>query len=162
MFRRGRLMSMSAQCGCRKMASFIGTCHRRKGVEAAMLESFVKVYEDRPYRFPTVVNHGGTVVAFAMDDHRRIRYATLSMTPDDPLDVDGWPTDPAPVPFPRELVPVGFAATDPTPMPQVALGTTAPAPANTVLGPEDLDPVQSSTARLGAAAPFAVVSDGQF
>ena len=56
-----------------------------------MLESFVKVYEDRAYRFPTLVNHGGTVVAFAMDDHRRIRYATLAMKPDDPLDVDGWP-----------------------------------------------------------------------
>ena len=127
-----------------------------------VLESFVKVYEDRAYRFPTLVNHGGTLVAFAMDDHRRIRYATLAMKPDDPLDVDGWPTDPAPVPFPSELVPVGFAATDPTAMPQVALGMTAPASAGTVLGPDDLDPVLSSTARLGAAAPFSVVSDGRF
>jgi Concanavalin A-like lectin/glucanases superfamily len=125
-------------------------------------ESFVKVYEDRAYRFPTVVNHGGIVVAFAMDDHRRIRYATLAMQPDDPLDVDGWPTDPAPVPFPGELVPVGFAAADPTPMPRVALGTATQAPAATVLASDDLDPVLSSTARLGAAAPFQVVSDGQF
>ena len=127
-----------------------------------MLESFVKVYEDRPYRFPTAINHGGMVVAFAMDDHRRIRYAALAPKPDDPLDVDGWPADPAVVPFPRELVPVGFAAADPTPMPMVAVGTTTPAPAGTVLAPDDLDPVLSTTARLGAAAPFQVVSDGQF
>ena len=39
--------------------------------------------------------------------------------------------------------------------------TTAAAP-DTVLGPDDLDPVLSTTARLGAAAPFSVVSDGQF
>jgi hypothetical protein len=58
-----------------------------------------------------LVNHGGVVVAFAMDDHRRIHYATLALKPDDPLDVDGWPTDPAPVPFARELVPIGFAVT---------------------------------------------------
>jgi hypothetical protein len=47
-------------------------------------------------------------------------------------------------------------------MPLVALGATTPAPVTTVLRPDDLDPVLSSTARLGAAAPFQVVSDGRY
>ena len=93
-----------------------------------MLESFIKVYEDQSYRYPTLVNHEGTVIAFAMDEHRRIRYVPLSLRPDDPLDVEGWAADPVAVPFPSELVPVGFAAADPTPMPKVALGTTTPRP----------------------------------
>jgi hypothetical protein len=126
-----------------------------------VLDSFVKSYEDRPYRFPVLVNHAGTVVAFAMDDLRRIRYSILDMSPDDPLDVDGWPADPRPVPFTTELVPVGFGSTDPTQLPQVKLGTTTAVPAGTQLSTEDLDPFLSSTARLTAAAPFQVVSDGQ-
>jgi hypothetical protein len=126
-----------------------------------MPDPFVKSYEDRPYRFPVLVNHGGTVVAFAMDDLRRIRYTVLDLDSDDPLDVDGWPADPRPVPFGTELVPVGFATTDPTQLPQVKLGTTTPVPTGTVLSSQDLDPFLSSTARLSAAAPFQVVSDGQ-
>jgi hypothetical protein len=126
-----------------------------------VLESFVKAYENRSYRFPTLVTHAGTVFAFAMDGDRRIRYATLALSPDTPLDVDGWPADPQPVPFPRELTPVGFAYTDPTVLPEVPRGGAAPVRGATTTV-DDPDPFLSTTARLGAAAPFTAVSDGQY
>ena len=129
--------------------------------EAIVLDSFVKTYEDHTYRYPLLVNHGGRVVAFAMDEQRRIHYCVLDLNSENALDVDGWPSDTKIVPFPNELVPVGFAATDPTQLPQVKLGTTTPVPAQTVLSGQDLDAFLSSTSRLSAAAQFQVVSDGQ-
>ncbi|MFH7243138.1 MAG: hypothetical protein ACHWZW_09845 [Spirulina sp.] len=34
--------------------------------------SFIKSYSDVAYQYTTLVRHKGTVIAFAMDDHRRI------------------------------------------------------------------------------------------
>lgn len=122
------------------------------------------------FRHATLVDHGGAVVAFAMDQHRRIHYAVLDLNRSDgargPLDVEYWPDEPALVPFPTELVQTGYGAVDPTPMPRVKLGAwppTAPgveAEANEALQAEDLDDFLSTTARLTADAPFQVYSDG--
>ncbi|GAA0279195.1 hypothetical protein GCM10009527_089440 [Actinomadura nitritigenes] len=108
---------------------------------------FIKTYRDRAYRFPVTLRHNGVVLAFAMDDRRHIRYVTL-----DPAavaggadDVTGWPENPRELGFATELARVGFGAADQTPIP--AQGD---------------DAFASSTARLTAAAPFQVLSDGRY
>jgi len=127
-----------------------------------MLDTFVKTYGDRRYRFPTMIRHAGVVLAFAMDDDRRIRYSVLDLqSAQTPLDVDAWPANPGRLQFPAELAQVGFGAADQTLLPQVRMGGAAPAPGEQ-LDPAEVDPFLSSTARLTAAAPFQVVSDGRF
>ena len=127
-----------------------------------MLDAFVKTYGDRRYRFPVLLNHGGVVLGFAMDEQRRIYYTVLDLADaTTPMDVDAWLANPVLLPFPGEVVPVGFAATDPSALPQVKRGTSSPA-AGGALGPDDVDPFLSSTARLSAACAFQVVSDGRF
>lgn len=92
-----------------------------------MLDAFVKTYGDRRYRFPVLLNHAGTVLAFAMDDRRRIFYTVLDMADaTSSMDVDAWMLNPALLPFASELSAVGFAAADQAALPQVRTGTTRP------------------------------------
>ena len=47
-----------------------------------MFDNFSKTYADRTYKYTTLVRHKGTVIAFAMDDRRRIVYSVLDLTGD--------------------------------------------------------------------------------
>lgn len=142
-----------------------------------MFDNFSKTYSDRTYKYTTMVRHKGTVIAFAMDDKRRIVYSVLNLAGDaqtsvdtandkSPFDKDAWAKSPTELIFPTELAEVGFGVADQTLMP-VVKGTT-PAPVGTMLpAPSSDDAKQfnyflSTTARLSADAPFQVLSDGQF
>ena len=103
--------------------------HDRRPGDVTVLDTFVKTYGDRHYRFPVLVNHGGVVVGFAMDELRRIHYTVLDLADaTTPMDVDAWLANPVLLTFPSEMIPVGFASTDPTALPQVKLtrGKTYP------------------------------------
>ncbi len=130
-------------------------------------EAFIKRYEADNYRHPTMVNHRGTVVAFSMGDDRRIYYTVLDLDNDNkgPLDVDHWLDSPRELPFPREVVEVGYGVVDPVTLPPMLL----PSPGNPVevarpedVLPSELDAFWSSTGRLTADVPFQVLSDDQF
>ncbi|WTW93417.1 LamG domain-containing protein [Streptomycetaceae bacterium NBC_01309] len=128
-------------------------------------KTLVKAYRDRTYVSTAMVRHGGTTVAFAMDDRRRIYYSVLDMEQAQDalgsLDAAYWNAEPGLLPFPSEIVdpytddPVVFA------LPTVKQGGTAEIRPEELFGAE-LDPFLSTTARLTAAAPIQVVSDGRF
>ncbi|QDY81389.1 LamG domain-containing protein [Streptomyces qinzhouensis] len=112
-----------------------------------------------------MVRHQGTVIAFAVDDKRRIVYTVLDLSSFDEkkgeLDVAYWSENPAELPFPAEVVKVGYAVAGATAMPAVKKGGRTEAGVDEVLTPEETDPFLSSTARLTAPdAPFQVISDG--
>ena len=126
-------------------------------------QRLTKVYSDQNYKFTTLVRHQGVVIAFAMDDRRRIYYAVLdlreSQADDTRTDADFWTQDPRRLCFPAEITDVGYAAAGNGLLPTVALGgrvETSPA----TLFPEEIDPFLSTTARLSADCPFFVYSDG--
>ncbi|MFF3556193.1 LamG-like jellyroll fold domain-containing protein [Streptomyces tsukubensis] len=128
-------------------------------------QSLVKIYSDRTYTHTTMVRHQGTVIAFAADDQRRIVYTVLDLSAFDEakgeLDVAYWSENPAELPFPTEVVKVGYAVAGATAMPVVKKDSRTEAAANEVLEPEETDTFLSSTARLTAPdAPFQVLSDG--
>ncbi|GAA1280508.1 hypothetical protein Psi02_67520 [Planotetraspora silvatica] len=109
-----------------------------------MLDMFVRTYRDRTYRFPTMLRHNGVVVAFAMDERRRIHYTVLDLTTGS-SDVAAWSANPRELAFPSELARVGYGVAEQVQMP--ASGA---------------DTFMSSTARLTAAVPFQVLSDGRY
>ncbi|GLF95223.1 laminin G domain-containing protein [Streptomyces yaizuensis] len=128
-------------------------------------QSLVKIYSDRTYTHTTMVRHQGTVIAFAVDDARRIVYSVLGLSAYDEkkgeLDVAYWSENPAELPFPGEVVKVGYAVAGATAMPVVKKSSRTEAGPAEVLTPEETDPFLSSTARLTApGAPFQVISDG--
>ncbi|MFF2025020.1 LamG-like jellyroll fold domain-containing protein [Streptomyces sp. NPDC058171] len=128
-------------------------------------ESLVKIYSDRTYTHTTMVRHQGTVIAFAVDDKRRIVYTVLDLSTFDEakgeLDVEYWSENPVELPFPAEVVKVGYAVAGATGMPVVKTGGRTEAAADEILEPEEIDTFLSSTARLTApGAPFQVLSDG--
>ncbi|TDC59715.1 hypothetical protein E1258_17000 [Micromonospora sp. KC207] len=126
-------------------------------------KSLVKVYGDREYMYTAMLRHQGVTVAFAMDKDRRIRYSVLHFTPSaerGELDAPYWHDDPAELRFPTEITQVGYAIAGATRLPVVKRGGRVEAGAHETLGPKETDPFLSSTARLTAAAPFQVVSDG--
>ncbi|MEV7939576.1 LamG-like jellyroll fold domain-containing protein [Kitasatospora sp. NPDC088264] len=129
-------------------------------------DGVVKVYSDRTYSSTTVVRHQGTTVAFAMDDQRRIVYSVLALGAYDPArgeaDAAYWTEDPLELSFPEELVRVGYAALGTVTMPHVKKGGRVEAEHTQVLAPQESDPFLSSTARLTAAVPFQVLSDGTY
>ena len=127
-----------------------------------MLDSFVKTYADRAYSHPTMVRHQGSVIAFAMDDRRRLVYAVLDVTATAASDADRWPASPSALPFPRELAEVGLAIADQVQLPLVRKGATEPVPAGTPVAASEIDDVLSTTARFTADAPFEVVSDDAY
>lgn len=125
----------------------------------AIYESYLKTYTDRDYRHTTLVRHKGTVIAFAMDERRRISYAVLELDGPSPkaIDARNWPANPSELRFPREIAQVGFGLIGPITFPLVRRGGQ---PAGDVpLLPSEVDPFLSSTARFTAAAPFQVLSD---
>jgi hypothetical protein len=144
-----------------------------------VFDHFNKTYRDRTYKFTTMVRHKGTLIAFAMDDKRRIVYSVLDLAGDaqtsvdktndkSPFDNQAWAESPTELIFPTEIAEVGFGVADQTMMPVVKKNSTTPEAFGTLLpapGSEEaakFDYFLSTTARLGADAPFQVLSDGQF
>ncbi|MEW1547824.1 hypothetical protein [Streptomyces tsukubensis] len=128
-------------------------------------QSLVKIYSDRTYTHTTMVGHQSTVIAFAIDDRRRIVYSVLGRSSYDEkkgeLDIANWAESPAELPFPSEVVKVGDAVVGATAMPVVKKGGRAEAGPTDILAPEETDPFLPSTARLTApGASFQVISDG--
>ncbi|MFB7666469.1 LamG-like jellyroll fold domain-containing protein [Kitasatospora sp. NPDC056138] len=128
------------------------------------IQHLAKVYSDRAYVHTTTVRHQGSTVAFAMDEQRRIVYTVLDLSQHDEArgeaDAAYWSENPLPLRFPAELARVGYAVAGAVRMPAVKRGGRVEAGAEERLDEDELDPFLSSTARLGAAAPFHVVSDG--
>ena len=76
---------------------------------------FVKTYSDQKYRFPVMVRHNGVVLAFAMDDARRIHYTVLDFGPGGSMsmqDADHWSPNPRPLQFRDRDRSVGFGVAD--------------------------------------------------
>ncbi|MDJ0516835.1 MAG: hypothetical protein QNJ74_11490 [Trichodesmium sp. MO_231.B1] len=59
-----------------------------------IFDNFLKSYEDKTYKYPTLLQHKGTVIAFAMDNERRIYYTVLDLSDSDenkrPIYVEYW------------------------------------------------------------------------
>lgn len=142
-----------------------------------MLNNFIKTYADRPYNHTTLVRHKGTVIAFAMDNQRRIYYSLLALSDDNPannaapkspFDVDAWQSSPNELIFSNEIAEVGFGVADQTMLPVFLQNSVLPEAAGTLLPPPEkaepgkYDYFRSTTARFTADAPFQVLSDGQF
>ncbi|HSV64399.1 MAG TPA: LamG domain-containing protein [Mycobacteriales bacterium] len=130
-------------------------------------KQLLRVYSDRNYRYTTSVRHQGTTVAFAMDDRRRIYYSVLNLEAASrskgEIDSAYWADNPTELAFPAELVDVMPTTGDTaelTRMPMVKWGGRAEL--SGVVQPGETDPFLSTTARLGAQAPFQVVSDGRY
>ncbi len=77
-----------------------------------IFDNFLKSYEDKTYKYPTLVQHKGTVIAFAMDNERRIYYTVLDLSESDenksPIDVEYWSKNPSPLHFADEIAQVGY------------------------------------------------------
>ncbi|MEO0866924.1 MAG: LamG-like jellyroll fold domain-containing protein, partial [Cyanobacteria bacterium J06642_11] len=131
-----------------------------------MLDTFIRTYSaNRTYRHTTMVRHEGTVIAFAIDNQRRIYYSVLDLentSIESPLDVNFWSDNPAELRFPNELSQMGFGIADQYALPTVAQGQRTPASPNIRVPVDEVDTFLSSTARLTADAPFQVLSDGRF
>ena len=126
---------------------------------------FVKTYADLGYRFPAMVRHNGVVLAFAMDANRSIYYTVLDFGPGGStslLDADHWSPNPQPLTFAGEIASVGFGVADQFALPTVRKGSTTAVPPGQAVRPDETDPFLSTTARLSAAAPFQVLSDGRY
>ena len=131
----------------------------------ATSDLFVKTYADRGYRFPVMVRHNGVVLAFAMDANRSIYYTVLDFSPGgstSPLDADHWSPNPQPLTFASEIASVGFGVADQYQVPTVRKGSAIAVPPGQTVRPDEIDPFLSTTARLSAAAPFQVLSDGRY
>jgi hypothetical protein len=128
-------------------------------------EEFVKTYGDLDYRFPTLVRHNGAVLAFAMDAERRIHYAVLDFGPSGSTsanDADHWTPNPRLLDFSAEIASVGFGVADQASLPTYRQGSAIAVPAGQSVRADELDAFRSTTARLTAATPFQVVSDGRY
>ncbi|MDY7008272.1 MAG: hypothetical protein SWX82_31190 [Cyanobacteriota bacterium] len=130
-----------------------------------IFDNFLKSYEDKTYKYPTLVRHKGTVIAFAMDNERHIHYTVLDLSDSDenkgPIDVEYWSKNPSKLHFSNEIAQVGYGLVGATRMPTVKKGTlTEDKPEN--LNLDEIDDFLSTTARLTADAPFQVLSDDQY
>jgi hypothetical protein len=146
-------------------------------MSAPVLDSFIKTYPGT-FVHTTTVRHNGTVVAFAMDDKRRIFYSTLNLSdssesdapgqtsPISPLDVNHWLPTPQELFFPNEIAEVGYGVADQTLLPVFKKESSAPEKEGVRLpspekGERTFDYFKSTTARFTAEAPFQVMSDGR-
>ncbi|WP_406402695.1 hypothetical protein [Streptomyces uncialis] len=115
-------------------------------------QSVLKIYSDRAYEHTTMVRHQGTALAFAMDDKRRLVYTVLDLSAYDAergeLDAAYWSENPVELPFPNEIVKVGYALVGATAMPVVKKGGRTEARPQDELEPEETDRFLSTTARL--------------
>ncbi len=118
----------------------------------SVFDNFLKSYEDKTYKHPTLVRHKGTVIAFAMDNERRIYYTVLDLSDSDenksPIDVEYWSKNPSKLHFGNEIAQVGYGLVGATRMPTVKKGTqTEDKPEN--LNLDEIDDFLSTTARVG-------------
>lgn len=130
-------------------------------------DNFIKKYtrKDVNYQYHTMVNHKGTIIAFAMDDQRHIYYSVLNLADtkkNSPLDVNYWLENPSELRFTNEIVEVGYADIPPTLMPLVKKGSEEEALPEEGLREEEIDSFLSSTARLTALAPSRIISTSIF
>ncbi|OKH94719.1 hypothetical protein [Streptomyces uncialis] len=106
-------------------------------------QSVLKIYSDRAYEHTTMVRHQGTALAFAMDDKRRLVYTVLDLSAYDAergeLDAAYWSENPVELPFPNEIVKVGYALVGATAMPVVKKGGRTEARPQDELEPEETD-----------------------
>ncbi|NET04933.1 MAG: hypothetical protein F6K16_09415 [Symploca sp. SIO2B6] len=131
----------------------------------SIFENFLKSYGDKTYKYPTLVRHRGTLIAFAMDNQRHIYYTVLDLGESDenkgPIDVEYWSKNPSLLFFGNEISQVGYGLVGATKMPTVKKGTQLEdEPQN--LNIDEIDNFLSTTARLTADVPFQVLSDGQY
>lgn len=127
-----------------------------------MFDSFIKTYADLEYRYPAMVSHQGSVIAFAMADRRRIFYTVLDPAATAADDAHRWLAAPQELAFPAELAQVGLAVLDQWELDVFQAGSAVPVKAGTPLSPSQTDEVLSTTARFMAEAPFQVISDGTY
>lgn len=130
-----------------------------------ILSHLTKTYSDKNYRHTAMLRHKGSLIAFAMDDQRRIHYAVLNQSPDNansPLDVSLWPGGLTELAFPNEIAEVGFGIADQTLLPTYSKGDAQPVKPGVRLDTRDKDFFRSSTARLTADAPFQALTDGRY
>lgn len=129
-----------------------------------LAENFSRSYGDKQYEHTAMVNHRGIVVAFAMDDRRQIYYTVLDLSTENAekgvRDVKYWADAVEPLRFADELEQVGYGLLNPVTLPLVKKNTLDEDYSGT-LSLDDVDAFMSSTARLGALAPFQAYSDGQ-
>jgi hypothetical protein len=132
-------------------------------------DQFTMIYQNRSYQYSTIVRHNGVVIAFAMDEQRKIHYSILNLDQGSSdansavklLDRDNWLPEPQELYFTNEIAQVGFGGLDLTTLPVVKKnGKSVTDPTTVRL--EEIDHHRSSTAILTADAPFQVLSDGQF
>ena len=143
-----------------------------------MLETFLKRYARHEFKYTTLIRHAGKIIAFALaleDKTKRpiILYSVLDPKPADgsaatgdkapvsPLDVNFWSPSPELVPFPDEIAEVGYGVADQTRLPVYKRDKANPEAPGTVVSPNERDDFLSTTARLTAAHPFHVLSDGK-
>lgn len=129
-----------------------------------VLSHLTKSYSDKSYRYTALLRHKGVLIAFTMDEARRMYYAVFDQAPatnTSPLDVGYWPGGPTELAFPNEIAEVGFGVTDQVLLPAYRKGATTPEVAGTRIPVRERDPMLSTTARFTADAPFKVLSDGQ-
>lgn len=132
-------------------------------VQATIFDNLVKTYSNKKYVHTTIVQHKGTVVAFAMDDSRHIFYAVLDLSNSTETVFDSvhWPEDPIQLAFPTEIEQVGYSTVGSTALPLVKNGSREEAKPGILLL-EEVDPFLSTTARFTDNSPFRVFSDGKF
>jgi hypothetical protein len=123
---------------------------------------YLKTYADRTYKHTTMVRHNGTLIAFAMDQQRRIYYTVLNLNNQNqhPIDAKNWLTNPAELQFPTEIAQVGFAVAGEKALPLVKIGGQEVG--NQPVRPQEIDRLRSTTARFTADAPFQVISDNKY
>jgi len=128
------------------------------------MDSFIKKYADKNYKYPTLVSHKGAVIGFAMDSECRIWYTVLDLAHGDDerghLDVNYWSDDLKELQFTNEIAQSGFSIAGSAKIPRVKKGTRTES--SEPLASDELDYFLSSTARFTADAPFQVISDNKY
>ncbi|OXM58604.1 hypothetical protein CFP71_01690 [Amycolatopsis thailandensis] len=137
-------------------------------LEQGSTEDRLKTYSDHTYLHTAMVRHQGTVIAFAIDDRRRIRYSVLDLDSaagsrgaGGEIDARHWADDPCQLVFPREITRAGYATLGAERLPRVRLGGRVEVDPGDVVPDDEIDGFLSGTGRLTAAVPFQVVSDGK-
>lgn len=134
-----------------------------------MLDNFVKSYpkpvNGAAFKHTAMVRHNGTVIAFAVNEDRRIFYSVLDLNDQStkgPLDVNYWQNNPQTLTFPNEIVTVGEGLFDPLQMPVYKKGSSEPEAAGTRVRENEKDQFRSTTASLSDNTAFHVMSDNKF
>ncbi len=122
----------------------------------SIYQEFRTTFTDKDYKYTTTVLHSGFVVAFAMDDERKIYYTVL-----DSMQAPVELPEPRLLFFPEEITTVGYGVFYPTPMPIVKENSSEEVEEGRI-DKQDQDPFLSTTACLTADQPFQIFSDGSY